>query len=74
MINLFLQQHQETLFAPRVPLTPQQLALAALSLLCVEASHNTTNDAGTYCILDNAHHKCLLLYHTSILTFHSIRM
>ena len=47
MINLSSQQHLETLFAPRVPLTPQQLSLAALSLLCVEASHDTTNDAGT---------------------------
>lgn len=46
-IFFLLQQHQDTLFAARPALTSQQLALAALSLLCVEASHETANDTGT---------------------------
>ena len=41
-----LQQHQSTLFAPRPALTPYQVALAALSLLSVEASNTNISEAG----------------------------
>ncbi|XP_065889270.1 methylcrotonoyl-CoA carboxylase subunit alpha, mitochondrial-like isoform X2 [Dysidea avara] len=44
----FIPQHQSTLFAPRPALTPYQLALAALSLLSVEASKTNISETDPY--------------------------